>query len=425
MKRTLTCILILCLLAGLTGCSTRPAIDYSGAVERKAAPVKLESIDFDDYDSNHQLRQENEVTEAFSNGLEQFSFESASKVLSGQEGSVCYSPISLYFALALCTTGAEGQTGEELLALLHAENSETLAEQCSRLYRLNYTDNQISKLKIANSLWLEKEQEFREDFLQTASQRFYASIYTADFRDERTGSAMGEWVSNNTNGMLSPQFSVDPEQIMAVLNTVYFYDEWIDPFQENRTENGTFYKADGGTETCDFMHQTFGSHSFSLGKNFTRSSLGMKNAGGMTFVLPDEGVDVRSLVETPEALREALTGGEGSNGEVIWSIPKFALGTSIQLKETLKDLGVSRAFTQEAEFAKITDGTAFLSNVVQETRISINEKGVEASAFTKIDYAGSAQPQGRAEMILNRPFLYAVYAQTGDLLFVGICENPN
>ena len=45
-------------------------------------------------------------------------------------------------------------------------------------------------------------------------------------------------------------------------------------------------------------------------------------------------------------------------------------------------------------------------------------------AFTQIDYAGAAMPEGRAEMILNRPFIYAVTTSNGMILFVGICNNP-
>ena len=59
----------------------------------------------------------------------------------------------------------------------------------------------------------------------------------------------------------------------------------------------------------------------------------------------------------------------------------------------------------------------------QEVHIGIDENGVEAAAFTEILWAGAALPQGRAEMILNRPFLYAV-KNKGQILFVGICQDP-
>ena len=67
---------------------------------------------------------------------------------------------------------------------------------------------------------------------------------------------------------------------------------------------------------------------------------------------------------------------------------------------------------------------AFIIKIRQETHIGIDEIGVEASAFTQIDYVGAAQPIDRAEMILDRPFIYGIVTGDGTLLFAGILENP-
>ena len=67
---------------------------------------------------------------------------------------------------------------------------------------------------------------------------------------------------------------------------------------------------------------------------------------------------------------------------------------------------------------------AYIGDIHQETYISIDEEGVEASAFTQINYVGSGQPEGRAEMILDCPFIYGITAPNGNLLSIGICTNP-
>jgi serpin B len=67
---------------------------------------------------------------------------------------------------------------------------------------------------------------------------------------------------------------------------------------------------------------------------------------------------------------------------------------------------------------------AFISNIQQKAHISIDENGVEASAYTEIAIAGAAMPEGRAEMILDRPFIYGIQSRYGDLLFIGVCNNP-
>ncbi|MDR1589641.1 MAG: serpin family protein [Oscillospiraceae bacterium] len=427
MKRLISILLSAVLLFGLTACSRTG--DLTG-VSGVAAPVYPKGIAFEDFDARRELRDLNPVNDNTVNAVNQFSYNTAAQILTESGTNACYSPLSLYYALALAAVGAEGPTQEELLVLLGAGDITQLSEQCGNLYRVLYTDNEISKLKIANSLWLDNEVDgqkvsFRDSFTENAAANFYASLFTADFADVSAGKAMGKWVSDNTDGTLSPEFQTDAQQLMSILNTVYFYDQWIDRFDASKTEEDTFYPEDGEESVCDFMNRTYVSHGFSKGDGYIRSSLSLKANGSMVFILPDEGVSVADLLSSPQKLEEIFTQGEGKNGKVIWSVPKFGYGSSFDLIDTLKGLGVTSAFSLEsADFSGITDAPAFISGVKQETHISIDENGVEASAFTKIDYAGSAMPEDQAEMILNRPFIYGITAGNGTLLFVGVCMNP-
>ncbi len=284
-------------------------------------------------------------------------------------------------------------------------------------------------MKIANSLWLDNEIDgrkytFKEPFIKNATDNFYASLFTVDFSDKATSNLMSQWIMGNTNNRLSPEISIDKDQIMSIINTVYYYDQWINRFNKEKTKEDVFYPESGESIICDFMNMTNASQSFSRGEGFTRSSLGLKNNGSMVFILPDEGVGVSELLSSPEKIEDIFTGGEGKNGEVIWSVPKFGYSSSFDLTDSLKALNIHSAFMQDADFSGITDGIAFISGVKQETYISIDENGVEASAFTKIAYAGSAMPVDKAEMILNRPFIYGITAPRGVLLFIGVCMNP-
>ncbi|MEL7565495.1 MAG: serpin family protein [Clostridiales bacterium] len=427
MKQLISIFLTAVMLFGLTACSQPVKMAGTDLV---AAPVYPKGIAFEDSDKRRELRENNPVNEDTVNAVNQFSYDTAAQILKGSDTNGCYSPLSLYYALALAATGANDSTCDELLTLLGIEDAAGLLEQYGNLYRLLYTDNKISRLKIANSLWLDNEMNgqkisFKDNYIKNATEHFYASLFTVDFADENTGKAMGRWIAENTNGTLAPEFTTNAEQIMSILNTVYFYDQWVDRFNTENTKKDTFYLEGGQEVVCDFMNRTYGSHSFSKGNGYTRSSLGLKASGSMTFILPDEGVAVADLLFSSQKLEEIFTQGEGKNGEVVWSVPKFKYGSSFDLVDTLKALGVTSAFSLDsADFSGLTDAPAFISGVKQETHISIDENGVEASAFTKIDYAGAAPPEDKAEMILNRPFIYGITTSNGTLLFVGVCMNP-
>ena len=110
-------------------------------------------------------------------------------------------------------------------------------------------------------------------------------------------------------------------------------------------------------------------------------------------------------------------------GEVTFKIPKFNLDSHFDIKSMMEQAGIQKLFS-DGDFTNMTeDDGIFISSITQDGHIAINEDGVEASAFTDIAYAGAALPDGRAELILDRPFLYGIESQ-GVWLFIGICDNP-
>ncbi|WP_312701020.1 serpin family protein [Sedimentibacter sp.] len=389
---------------------------------------------FHDFDTRREIINQNPVEESFVKAINDFSYNTASFIFSenGEKDggkNINYSPLSLYYALSMAASGAKNETEAQLLELLGVDDSKMLSEQCGNLYRLLYKDNEIGKLKIANSIWMDDDMngdkiEFKDDFVKKAAENFYASSYSVDFAKEETAEAMARWISANTNGTLSPKIETDTEQILSILNTVYFYDQWTNRFDKSKTAEDTFYLSNGEEVRCDFMNRESGSARFFKGDGFIRASLNMKNNSQMIFILPDEGISPYELISSPEQMKVAFEGGEEYHGDVVWKIPKFSFSSKLSLTDALKNLGVNSAFTEDADFTGMTDHITYISSIMQETHIDIDEDGVEASAFTDIRYVGGAPPQGRAEMILNRPFIYAVTSQYEGILFMGICENP-
>ena len=383
---------------------------------------------FEDLHAKIDIMEENPLDQGFIDSINQFSYKTGAMVLNEEGKNVNYSPLSLYYALAIVASGAEGETEAELLDLLGVSDSQFLAEQSGNLYRRLYRDNEIGKLHIANSIWLDDNMngekiEFKEEFIEQVVEDFYASSYSVDFSNQETGIAMAKWISDNTRGTLSPTIETNPEQILSIINTVYFYDQWINRFDKDNTAEDVFYLLNGNKVKTDFMNQTFQSH-FTKGNGFAQAKLQLKNEGEMVFILPDHGVSPYDLLSTPEKMEEIFGDGDDNYIEVVWKIPKFNFGSEFEMVDMLKNLGINGAFNPNADFTGITNHMAFISKIRQETHIAIDEIGVEASAFIQIDYIGAGLPEERGEMILDRPFIYGIRADNGSLLFMGVCENP-
>lgn len=420
MLKRIFCVFIAMILVLLCACSSAP--------KPLAAVAFPKGISLNDYDARRELIENYPIEEEFSKMLADFSVRTTVNLYGECNGNFNYSPVSLYLAMALCANGAEGETKAQILSLLGANDEAYLVKQCEHFYRRNYTDNSIGKLKIANSVWMNNGQgdfSCKDEFLKTAAESFFAEIFSADFTKEKTAEQMSKWVQKNTKGTIAPNINLGAEALMTIFNTVYFCDQWTDRFDTAKTEPDIF-SGDDGAFVIDFMNAEFSSHSFVRGENFTRSGLGLKNSGSMIFVLPDEGVSISELMTDEQTLENVLFGGESKAGRVTFKIPKFSFSAVLELKAMLNSLGVADAFSWEnADFSAASDSEMCLSDVTQQTHIALDEKGVVASSFTELMYAGAAMPEGSADMCLDRPFIYAVLSSTNDVLFIGVfsCEK--
>jgi RNA polymerase sigma factor (sigma-70 family) len=115
--------------------------------------------------------------------------------------------------------GAAGETQAELLKLLAVSDIKELSGQCGSLYSQLYENESDSQFRIANSLWIAARQSngrkihWQKDYLNTLVKDFYASLFLVDFQEANTYQYMTEWVSDQTGGLLTPDFNPAQQEI--------------------------------------------------------------------------------------------------------------------------------------------------------------------------------------------------------------------
>ena len=68
----------------------------------------------------------------------------------------------------------------------------------------------------------------------------------------------------------------------------------------------------------------------------------------------------------------------------------------------------------------------FISDVIHQAFISVDEEGTEAAAATAVMMAGSAAPLEPVTLTLDRPFLFLIRDEpTGSVLFAGRVSDPS
>lgn len=385
------------------------------------------------------MRENSSYPAAAKNGAGQPTFAASvsSRLLGNSQENSCLSPASLYVALAMLAVGATGTTRQQLLDALGQGSAEALSQSCQSMKRnLEFgptcgTDTEEEpRLMFANSIWASDAYQVTRAYQDQLEQEFDAEAFTCDFADPKTNGKVSKWVGEKTLGLLSPDFDLDPATVMALINTLYFRDCWKDPFDASQTEASDF-KAQGSTAKADFMHASLTS---GFGE-FSECQIGQLAFGvsGATLrlLLPWEGGSAESLLSDPAVL-DALLDVELEECLVNWTLPKFSIESTYDLRKSLQDLGLTAMFQPSGDFdAAITpkgqgDSELCVSAVEQGTKIAVDEDGALAAAYTAITVKEMSlrQPEREVDFTLDRPFAYALLGNDGTPLFVGVVQDP-
>ena len=357
--------------------------------------------------------------------------------------NVAFSPASIMFALAMTSAGARGTTSLEMYDVLHADATgpaglhaamnSLISELDTRSGTLTVADEPVElMLEIGNSMWGQRGVEWGEEFLDLLSTEYGTGMRVVDYatNTEDARKAINGWVSDATNDRIPSLLDagvLTPDSRLTLVNTVYMKAPWLNPFPPEATSDGEFTTVSGAKVTVPFMRMTE-QIPYTSGEGWTAADLSY--AGGtlsLLIVMPDEGELARIESEITTGLLDDVV-AELQPTSVALSMPKFDVGTKTELSKVLAALGMPSAFAADtADFSGMTaDEKLFVSFVVHQANITVDEKGTEAAAATASGMAGTSAPSRVVDMLINRPFLYAVRdIGTGALLFLGRVGDPS
>lgn len=344
-----------------------------------------------------------------------------------------YSPLNLYIALSMLAELTEKESRAQILSLLNVDNIDVLRESVPALWEANYTDDGAVTSILANSLWLRKDIRYNSSTLQTLADIYHTSSFRGDMASEDFTLALQDWLSEQTGGLLNEQAGhtrLDPNTVLALASTIYFRAKWNTQFYSSKTEEGIFHAALGDT-VCRFMKQS-GNRPYFYGDNFSAVYQELKYSGGMWLILPDEGKTVNDLVTDDQVLEMVHAKRSWENQaerKVNLSMPKFDIVSEIDLSKHLKALGITDVFNYGiSDFSPITTDIdeIFVSSAKHAARVTVDEDGCTATAFTVVTMIGAGIPIELEEIdfILDRPFLFIITGSDNSILFAGIVEQP-
>ena len=127
-------------------------------------------------------------------------------------------------------------------------------------------------------------------------------------------------------------------------------------------------------------------------------------------VLPRDRTQTDALACTPRVsnIVDSMLNQPASEG-TLW-LPRFEAESSLELKQTLRNLGLRRAFEDDAEFPHVADQPLEIDQVIQKVKVEVDEEGTVAAAATAVCMAFGAAPTmpARWAMRCDRPFGFVV-----------------
>ena len=366
--------------------------------------------------------------------------------LKARDGNLFYSPYSISLALAMTYAGARGETEEQMVDALHFSPSQDKLhpafnsldiELAKRGEGAKGKDDEGFRLNIVNAIWGQKDYEFLTDFLDTLAENYGAGLRILDFiqAPEESRIIINDWVSEQTEGRIEdliPQGMIDSLTRLVLTNAIYFNAAWAFPFNESATSDGIFHLINGDEVTVPLMKQTE-SFGYAEGEDYQAVELPYDgNELSMVILLPESGefstfensLDSMKLQEILENLQYALVNGKRT--EVALTMPKFEFESSFDLKNTLSDMGMQVAFSENADFSGMNGSRdLFITDVVHKAFVSVDEAGTEAAAATAVIVASTSIPMEPIKVNIDRPFIFMIRdIETGALLFAGRVLDP-
>jgi serpin B len=355
-----------------------------------------------------------------------FAFSFLKAVQADGDENLFVSPLSVYLALGMTANGTAGETETELTTVLGGNNAEVVNAQAKSLTEYLLRADPKVDVRIANAVFYRNTFAFKQTFLAVVKEAYSAEITALNYDSPQAVKTINGWVNKATNGRISGIIeAINREDVMHLINAVYFKGGWRYAFKKEHTSTKPFYAAKGIVNVpmmqCQRVFAVLRNADIDLVRipyaNNAYEMVVMKPTGALreTFI--------QSLDET--MLNTWLASADSA--EVILQLPKFDIKYKKALVPVMQRMGVSKMFNAaEADLTRLSDDRRlFVSNILHSANVTVDEAGTEAAAVTAVVVGVTSLPPQPPVFAFDRPFVYFLRERySGAILFTGILDKP-
>ena len=188
----------------------------------------------------------------------------------------------------------------------------------------------------ANSAWGQGGYPFLDEYLGILAENYGAGLRLLDYVGDPEGSRaiINGWVEDATEDRIKdliPEGAITVDTRLALVNAIWFYANWFDPFDPALTAPGTFTLLDGSEVQVPMMHANR-RNAYAATDRFDAVRLSYAGDAAMVVLLPKDG--------SPAELAARLT---PQDLDIPWSdfivditLPSFEFEAEVGLSDALK-----------------------------------------------------------------------------------------
>ncbi|ORX75987.1 hypothetical protein BCR32DRAFT_296548 [Anaeromyces robustus] len=334
--------------------------------------------------------------------------------------NITVSPISIYHILSLTTNGAVNETLKEMLNTLCHKNlkelnkdNKSIATLIEKFKSVEYANAVFTKVKPLE-LFTEmiKEYKAKMDILNDADK-------------------INKWCSEATHGKIQKIIeSLSPDDVMILINIIFFKGVWLKRFDEKNTDKGIFMNYNEEKVGIDFM-KTLDKFDYFSDYNIQAISIKYKHDNMVaTIILPNRENNINNYIDnfTLKTYKDIIK--KMKNKKVNIYLPNFEIKYEEELSKSFISLGMVQAFSENADFSSmIKSEDVKIGRIIHKTYIKIDEEGTEASAATAVVMVKKSVSLFETRipiMKVNSPFLFIIRNENlpcgNDIIFISKIE---
>lgn len=347
-------------------------------------------------------------------------------------GNLIFSPYSISTALSMLYEGAGGTTAEEIQEVFHYNVNTTQRLEENNQLRESLNNDRGIELNTANGLWVQTDYPILDEYHNRLTGFYGAEARQLNLAGEPEASQLiiNDWVENKTQGKIEdlfPKDSFSEDTRLVLTNAVYFKGQWLYQFKQHETEQRPFYVTPNNTIQVDTMHLSNKKFNYVKNDEAQVIELPYRNSSlSMIVILPCNQTLTEMESNITMEKMESWINSMGKQYVVIY-LPKYGYETKYEMVQILSDMGMPTVFDPGS--AKLTginpDGGLFVSKVIHQAFIEVDEEGTEAAAATGVVAELSALFGGE-KFRADHPFMYLIMDKdTGAILFMGRVVDPS